>query len=669
MRSTFWKQKSNKIKNVKLDNLTSANSSEITELFLKYLEKNTIDSDSFILWFKKCKNPEQIKKVFTLYPEVFNDSLLVDKIIEQNRMSIRFFPEWILKQFKQAYDIRVKWDQDEFLKQFENDEVKYYYKNIDRYFDWDIAAPELKEVVLENIDCCKSALKYVHNFNALKPFLNWEGWELDAIKLNPDNIQYIDYKSRTKEMLEIAIKHNAINIMYLPRSLDDDTWYFWKLASESPNAWKALRYICRSTRWDNINNEILLWCLNQWWSFGKNDIWRSFSKSKITADMIYLSAKNDISSIANIPPECFNKDIIKKLITDFPAAFEYLKPQFRNKEVTYLSVWKLGSQIQFAQNRFKNKELCTFAMNNDTSSFKYIPEKYQTKNFLLSCLDRPNNFSYRDIPDSMKLDTEILAKFLLKRNIYSYDSLPKEIKENPDRNILNALMSIDPKSKQVFFIENIRKIMTFDDWKRLIIEDEEFVNTLLFPETRWTYWKEAIGLTMLERKELLTLSHELFLKTDKKDFLYQWMDLDIDRFDIIFWKIFWLKVKSERLDFIKYDYTNWWILWFKEIFNWFKNFYAQIYWPNSNILLNSLNYSKRILTNSNMNDVFETLKMIFDETEKINTFSKKTNTIDEFIKSDIFKSYGSSIVKKKLIEVMFWKESLQKILKENVANF
>lgn len=668
MKSTFWKSKFNKLKNIKVDHLMSATSTEITEVFLKYLEKNPIDLETFMIWFKKCNKSEEIKKIFNLHQEIFTDTILVDTIIEKNRTAFRFFPEWILPNFKTEYESKVKWAKEDFLKYFKNEDTKHYYKNIDRYFDWNLADEELKEIVLEDIDCCKLALIHTHNFSALKPFLKWSWWELDAIKLNPDNIQYLYYKSRTKEMLEIAIKHNAINIMYLPRSLDDD-WHFWKIASEAPNAGKALRYICQNTRWEFITDEIILSCLKQGWSFWQHDIGRRFSKSKITEEMIYLSAKNDIASIANIPPESFTKEIIKKLVTDFPSSFEHIKPQFRNKDITYLAVWKLWNQIQFAQNRFKNKDLCTLAMNNDTSAFKYCPDKYQTKEALLSCLDRLNSLTIRDIPENLKLDTEILAKMLITKKIYSYDWLPKFVKDFPDLNILEALLSMKPKQRSLFYTKEIRNIMTFDDWKRLIIEDEEFVNTLLFPETRWAYWKEAISLTMLERKELLTLSHELFLKTDKKDFLYQWMDLDIDRFDIIFWKIFKLKVKSERLDFIKYDYTNWWVLWFKEIFSSFKNFYAQIYWPNSNILLNALNYSKRILTNSNKNDVFEILKMIFDETKEINTFNRKSNTIDEFITYDLFKSYGSSIVKKKLIEVMFWKEALQKILKENVVNF
>jgi hypothetical protein len=287
----------------------------------------------------------------------------------------------------------------------------------------------------------KVTLDYIkENWKILEPICRW---------LN--NIRFIPKQYRTKELYEIAIKQDGLNLMYVPEQLR--TKELCELAIQ--NNGEALYYVPDEFKTKELCE---LAVRNNGMALG--DIPEQYR----TKELCELAIRQDGYALKYILDEFKTEELYKLAIKNNGLALQYVPEYLKTEELYKSLVQHDGHALRFFPRELKTIELCEIAIKQ-SGCLCHVPYKYRTKE-LCELAVKQNGFALDYVPK--ELITPELCELAVKQNENALFCVPEQFKNGLQHYVKNEILKLEiPIDK---YQETFQEIKTFFPMKDVSLE-------------------------------------------------------------------------------------------------------------------------------------------------------------------------------------------------------
>lgn len=536
---------------------------------------------------------------------------------------------------------------------------------------------------------------------------------------NINNIRFIQSNKRTPELCKLAFEKSNKNFEEIRRRDPNIAYYATELSKDNNIKWdkednyfysNRLKTIIKKLPDEFMTYEILENCINTGSKIDFDpfkEYWKDTHLSTLmTEDLCYKMLENFAPRYSRprklpIPERLLeNKAFVEKLASNFPGIIKKLAPKYRTKNVSILAVKLDWKSLEYIQERFKTKELCWAAIMKYPNAIEYVPKEIIDDDMIIYAMEKDVEITDKmnfTIPQYILDDPSKIPLLIKSKNKYRKVSiLPDNIKNNLSSEIIDAYIYDGRSVSDLIWNVNYTKNITKEQWFRIFYQNYWRINT-----AKVTSDSVLNNLTIDEKMEILSTNlsicrewrgREFFLSIfskslsniDVNDTKAQLRLTDKDDIEtlkkIVFWQFTKKLLNPEGYEFLEHSYNfhrkdksprkeyeviqevvknareNYFEAISKWLIDWNKYPYISIIWFLNKYL--SLNKTLTI----------EAIKVFLDNSSlsrEMDQPLKRKEIITNVLKSDEFKNIWNSLLKKAIIDKLFWKDALKETLTIN----
>ena len=301
--------------------------------------------------------------------------------------------------------------------------------------------------------------KYIHD-----KLISKEMCEL-AIQSDPMNIKFIPKEYITKKLCQMAIEKDSKTINFIPNEMVDSHLFY--IAAKTHG--NILLYTPEKFR----TKEFCLFALKN------NNLFYNIPKKYITYELCKLAVSNNPKSFPEIPDEYKTKELCKIAVKKNGTSLGYISEKLKTYELCKIAVQSNQNAIEYIPRHFFSEELFKIAISKYPSSLKLMPMNYfdyntcEYKNLhsLIVTFLKEKKISLSNI-FSTHINEEIVLLAIKNKDSLLYVPEQYKTKEICDLAIKNDIQNIQFIPKEYRNIKDINDFVLFLKNKYKIFFDE-----------------------------------------------------------------------------------------------------------------------------------------------------------------------------------------------------
>lgn len=537
---------------------------------------------------------------------------------------------------------------------------------------------------------------------------------------NINNIRYIEYNKRTPELCKLAFEKSNKNFDEIPSRDPNIVTYATELSKDNNIKWNRddnhfysnrLKIIIKKLPDEFMTYEILENCINTGSTLHIDDIfdyWRDTHLSTLlTEDLCYKMLCNFTYGCNRRPSELpipkkllENKAFVEKLAGNLPGIIEWLAPKYRTKSVSILAVKLDWKSLEHIQERFKTKELCWTAILKNANSIEYVPKEIIDDDMIIYAMEKDVEITHKmnfTIPQYILDDPNRIPLLIKSNNRYKkVGYLPDNIKNNLSSEIIDAYIYAGRSIPDLIENVNYTKNITKDQWFRIFYQYDWRIN-----QANVSSDSVLNNLTIEEKMEILSINLNIYDKGRGKEFFISVFNKSLSNIDIsnpktkltltneddkeTLKRIIFGQFTKRVLNYPGYEFLEHSDNLYrkdklprkldeilkKSVENARSNFREArwdwlIEWNTDSLISLIWFFSKYLSINKDL--TIDSIKVFLEYSglsRDLEQPLKRKEIITNVLKSDEFKNIWNSLLKKAIIDKLFWKDALKETLTIN----
>jgi hypothetical protein len=371
---------------------------------------------------------------------------------------------------------------------------------------------------------------------------NWKFLEPICLWLN--NIRFIPYKYKTKELCEMAVRNDGYSLQYVPEELK--TKEMCELAIEQNGM--ALQHVPEELgkkyfydKEAKKNGEYLRFIPDEYItkemceSAFQQDIqlYKDFPEHFKTYQYSLILIKNNSMLLCNVPEKLRTKELCELAVQQNGNSLQYIPMELRTFELCKLAVQNGGNALKFVPKQYQTYELCELAIQQNGLALEYVSNKIKNITLCREAI-KQNGMALEYVPISFfpKSNKQTLLKYFFNnkdKNILTKKDFYNAVEQNgeslrcvPHEYITKEMCELAVKQLKVniLYCNKDYRVNNQNLIRKLLDENEISIayiyNSIIYDNKR-THWNEVLHSFHKEYSDLSDLITEYQNKKEVKN--------------------------------------------------------------------------------------------------------------------------------------------------------